>query len=111
MRNGTCPKCGSQQIYARQASGERNLISHDWSGESELMIVDYVCGSCGCIETFVKLADLAHISASDAWQPLDKLNLEKEGGSTTMHNGRCPKCDSAEVYGRQAVGALFGKCD
>jgi predicted nucleic-acid-binding Zn-ribbon protein len=105
MRNGTCPKCNSDQIYARQAVGERNLMTHEWGGDTLLAIMDFVCGDCGYIESYLVNADLPLIRDLDEWKHLSKLKHETAAEAQEMHEGLCPKCNSAEVYSRQAVGA------
>ena len=62
LPEGTCPKCGSTEIYANDrglvnASGGITVLNlHDiWFG-SKAAINTYVCASCGYLEMF--LADM-----------------------------------------------------
>lgn len=57
MKNGTCPKCGSTEVYddtskGRLARGYRDGLALD--GFSSMAIINYVCTDCGYSESYVQ---------------------------------------------------------
>lgn len=57
MKNGTCPKCGSTEVYddtskGRLARGYRDGLAID--GFSSIPLINYVCTDCGYTENYVQ---------------------------------------------------------
>ena len=51
MKDGTCPKCGSKNIYAGCSPGHRGrLVVALLSGAR---LEDYVCVDCGYLESYL----------------------------------------------------------
>src|SRR5689334_14352698 len=53
MRDGICPKCGSEEVYMSEASGHAGVIYLDTSTTGAVTIYDYVCTDCGCVEQYI----------------------------------------------------------
>ncbi len=55
MRNGTCPKCNSNNVYAAYDNGGAhgvNSIPVSPLGRY-IMLDNYVCGDCGYVEFYI----------------------------------------------------------
>ncbi len=51
MKSGKCPKCGSNQIYKKNARGHRSYIL---TGIIRFVrLADYVCAGCGYVESYL----------------------------------------------------------
>ncbi len=66
MRNGTCPRCGSTEVFdgSRAAEGQLSVPrSVPLKTISRALITDLVCGKCGYVESYISdedaLADIA----------------------------------------------------
>jgi predicted nucleic-acid-binding Zn-ribbon protein len=64
MRDGVCPKCGSQSVYKNTNIGEfSSRRKHDaiWVDESLMskraLPIIYVCAGCGYVEHYVDDAE------------------------------------------------------
>ena len=57
MKNGICPKCGSNEIRTEEAGSARDLLP---GGNlfNPLHLINYACGSCGYLESYVVRDDL-----------------------------------------------------
>jgi ribosomal protein S27AE len=57
MQNGTCPKCGSSDIFAGTAvfpkSGPFSCNAIPISLTAMAALDNYVCGACGYVESYV----------------------------------------------------------
>lgn len=51
MKSGKCPKCGSNQIYKKNASGHRSYILTGFM--RFVRLTDYVCTVCGYVESYL----------------------------------------------------------
>jgi ribosomal protein S27AE len=62
MKNGTCPKCGCACVYhvEKRYPEPRGVIGVTlWS---RVPVDDYVCGSCGFVESYLNdLGDLEQV--------------------------------------------------
>jgi predicted nucleic-acid-binding Zn-ribbon protein len=75
LPEGTCPKCGSTEIYVDNAGlvdargGYSVLSLHDiWHGRTAPLST-YLCAACGYVELF--LADISHIpEITKTWRRL-----------------------------------------
>jgi predicted nucleic-acid-binding Zn-ribbon protein len=81
MKNGKCPKCGSDNIFAAKdlplKSGPFGSNSIPISLTSLAALDNYVCADCGLVESYVADADkLTEIAKK--WKP---VNAEKESGA------------------------------
>jgi RNase P subunit RPR2 len=52
MKNGTCPKCNSNNVYFKPYALDK--VTLDGKG---VAYVDYVCTDCGCSETYITNRD------------------------------------------------------
>lgn len=60
MKNGTCPRCGSTEVYdgSRAAKGQLSVPHSVPLGTvSRAVITDLVCGACGYMESYILDAD------------------------------------------------------
>ena len=58
MKHGTCPKCGSSDVYEASCGiGQRNFRQLSFFARARL--VEYVCCGCGLVESY--LADMSDI--------------------------------------------------
>jgi predicted nucleic-acid-binding Zn-ribbon protein len=79
MKNGQCPKCGSAEVYS---GANLPLKSGPFAGNaipvsliSMAALDNYVCTSCGLVESYV--ADSAKLKEiAKYW---DKVSLEESG--------------------------------
>jgi ribosomal protein S27AE len=57
VKNGICPKCGSAEILTEEAGATRDFLP---GGNlfNPLHLVNYACGSCGYLESYVVSIDL-----------------------------------------------------
>ncbi|MFO0951630.1 MAG: hypothetical protein U0835_10865 [Isosphaeraceae bacterium] len=73
MRNGVCPKCGKQEIHAGSSPHSvRDLIAlgfFGWGPGKPARVTNYVCGSCGYLESYVHPEDLPRVTS--AWRPVE----------------------------------------
>ena len=51
MKNGKCPKCGSNEVYSTRAVGARS--DRALSLLSSVSLAEYVCCGCGFVETYL----------------------------------------------------------
>jgi ssDNA-binding Zn-finger/Zn-ribbon topoisomerase 1 len=51
MKNGQCPKCGSNEVYSQGAGGHRGFLTV--SLFSTAGITTYICTACGYLEDYV----------------------------------------------------------
>ena len=60
MKDGRCPKCGSDAVYTTRAVGARSTRA--LSLLASVPLVEYVCCSCGLVETYLyDMDDLAEV--------------------------------------------------
>jgi predicted nucleic-acid-binding Zn-ribbon protein len=50
MREGQCPKCGSQSIYASEDGHNRGISTDLWHME---VITYFICTKCGYVEPYI----------------------------------------------------------
>jgi predicted nucleic-acid-binding Zn-ribbon protein len=87
MRDGSCPKCASGEIYYSDATGQAHGISVDRSQPYVRLYKDarwvpdvwmlelsyYVCRSCGYLETYVRDArELSKLDECTNWHRVDR---------------------------------------
>lgn len=61
MRNGECPKCRSQEVYAIDTIGHQSAIPIGWWHVA--MLTYLICTKCGYVESYIfSKASLARIS-------------------------------------------------
>jgi ribosomal protein L37E len=68
MKNGTCPECGSTQVYVGKGTESQGLrdehsIHLAIDGLNTLYLETYVCANCGYVRAFALDQDLAQIRA------------------------------------------------
>lgn len=66
MKNGTCPKCQSKEIYSgvsvKSKSGFNNSNTIPVTSFRAANLDNYVCGQCGYVESYIaKDKDLAAV--------------------------------------------------
>lgn len=57
MKSGKCPKCGSDQILTEEAGSARDFLPGG-SMFHPLHLINYACGRCGYLESYVVPIDL-----------------------------------------------------
>jgi predicted nucleic-acid-binding Zn-ribbon protein len=56
MKNGTCPKCASEEIFSNDASpqsSDRVTLKEGIIGKDASMVTRYVCAQCGYLEYYL----------------------------------------------------------
>lgn len=48
MKNGTCPKCNSSQVYSKPHALDKVTLD-----SKNVEYVNYVCAECGYFETYI----------------------------------------------------------
>jgi hypothetical protein len=61
MLSGTCPKCGSDEIFANSDGGYRRMLKNKWR-LGYVQIVTYCCAYCGYVEDYVQEKDRSEIA-------------------------------------------------
>ena len=60
MRDGECPKCGSNDVYMREKNGGNQInaipLGGFWS-RRQFPIDNYVCTNCGFVESYLSDAN------------------------------------------------------
>ena len=84
MKNGKCPKCGSEQVYTVQdlplKAGPFGSNSIPVSLTSLAALDNYVCAQCGFLERYVADAEkLDEIKRK--WQRVDQQESDQEKDS------------------------------
>ena len=79
MKSGTCPKCGSSEIYQSPQQGARGYVGNWifikftlWKNKGAYLI-HYACAECQYIESYVA-DDASMRNIREEWIP---LNLQK----------------------------------
>ena len=71
IKNGTCPECGSTDIYTTQGKYNNKLVFFD-----NATIDIFVCGHCGYLAEFIQQGrHLQHVR--NKWTPLMKRKNEE----------------------------------
>lgn len=52
MKSSVCPKCGSTEIYTEEGGSTRDYLPGG-SIFNPLLLINYACGDCGYLETYV----------------------------------------------------------
>jgi len=103
MKNGKCPKCGSENIYRSPSKGIMDdrgnwvFIKPGDRKDEGAYLLHYACASCYYSESYVADSDSMHnIQAEwldlNAWKP-----KRKNDKPASMQTDFCPKCGSHEV--------------
>lgn len=84
IRDGTCPKCGSDKIYASKAKidkrllyGNAILVKGTFIGKTA-WLRHYVCAACSYIESYIADDESMNLILEE-WQPLNKTKRKNEG--------------------------------
>ena len=56
MKSGICPKCGGKDVRFQKGMSKRNSLR--LAAFTEVALDDYICGTCGYVETYVEAHDL-----------------------------------------------------
>ncbi len=82
MRSGTCPKCGSSEVYCgtevgyKSGSNYSNTIPISFWYTAALD--NYVCGECGYVESYIaKESDLKRIR--EKWPLVQEIKAKRGG--------------------------------
>jgi len=62
-KTGSCPKCGSREIFTNDGTmlyNDRSYITSSFFGRMPL--VTYICASCGYLEDYAKDTEGRHMS-------------------------------------------------
>ena len=59
MRSGTCPKCGSSEVYSGAHMHPWSKLGYDWANTIPIAFLsfasldNYVCVDCGYVESYI----------------------------------------------------------
>jgi predicted nucleic-acid-binding Zn-ribbon protein len=68
---GKCPKCGSREIFIHDESiGQAIPHSLPISGISRAVVVDYICSTCGYLESYVN-DSIVLVKITKAWKRME----------------------------------------
>ena len=71
IREGTCPKCGSNEVYCGIASNTGLQASF-----SSVKLYYYVCTDCGCTESYILDGDIRQ-NIAKTWLRVDGQKKKK----------------------------------
>ena len=70
MRSGTCPKCGTEDVYFLEGQTHRSTLEHrGWADLTNT--TDYVCGNCGYVEEYLRTSEDME-KVRQRWQRVDR---------------------------------------
>lgn len=83
MKNGTCPKCGSESVYC----GDKLPLKNGPFGSNSIPISiisiaaldNYVCTDCGYLESYIAEKDKLE-EISEDWRNMQTTQDAKENG-------------------------------
>ena len=73
MRDGICPKCGSDEIYKKKTGGVYAIHISIWR-RTHFMI--YACSECGFCEQYIEDSLLSKINKK--WTPVNQKRKRKD---------------------------------
>jgi predicted nucleic-acid-binding Zn-ribbon protein len=81
LKSGTCPHCGSDEIYENSSvsAGAKNSmpVKLTWYLSLDITLTTLVCTGCGYLENYI--ADEESLpDIRKAWQPLNKTKRKNE---------------------------------
>ena len=73
MKDGVCPKCSADDVRVQprfqRRLGYHNFLAISWWGGS-VRIVNYVCVTCGYLESYIDRADLDTVARK--WERVEQ---------------------------------------
>lgn len=69
MRNGACPKCGSEDLRRQEGGRTQQFFLTLGFFKTGLPVLTYLCVSCGYIEEYARPGDLEAIARK--WPPVN----------------------------------------
>lgn len=108
MKSGKCPKCGSEEVYAgdtlplwtKQGSYYANSIPI--SGWRYAEMDNYVCASCGYIESYIGDPRKLRLIQQKWPRVRERDSFEPLGGRKVVSARQCPNCGSSLNQGWKA---------
>jgi predicted nucleic-acid-binding Zn-ribbon protein len=99
MKDGTCPKCGSNEVYSGAYLHPWTKMGSNWANSIPITawnytpLDNYVCGDCGYVESYV--SDPAKLSKIMEKWPRHIPGQQEYGdslGRKKFARGACPQC-------------------